>query len=186
MNAKYKVTVLALTLGFLAGCSTPSQKFIFSPNYTQTHQKMVQQDVSLSVNDRRASFTTVTIKDSDGNQTLADKYLAESITPAIEQALAQVGANNSGMGKALDVNIQRLDTTIKQQLHKHTTITNAELEVVIETTEHRFAKRYKGNKQSEAPLGFDKAKVEQQVNRLIEEMITRIVTDPEFVNAVNR
>ena len=78
MNAKYKVTVLALTLGFLAGCSTPTQKFIFSPNYTQTHQKMVQQDVSLSVNDRRASFTTVTIKNSDGNQTLADKYLADA------------------------------------------------------------------------------------------------------------
>lgn len=186
MNSKLKISLFTLTLGLMAGCSSTTQQFIFSPNYTQTHQKAAQQDVSLSVNDKRASFTTVTIKNSDGTQALADKYIADSIKPAIEQALAQVGANNSGMGKALDVNIQQLNTTIVQQLHKHSTTTKAELEVVIETTEHRFAKRYKGNKQSEAPLGFDKAKVEQQVNRLIEEMITRIVTDPEFITAVNR
>lgn len=181
-----KLATLGLSLSLLAACSSKPQQFIFSPNYTLSHQNVVQKDIALSVNDRRASFTTVTIKNSDGTQALADKYVSNAITPAIKTALEQIGASNSSIGKALDINILLLQSTIKQQLHKHSVSSAAELEVVVEDTEHRFTKRYKGNQQSEAPLSYDKANVEKQVNRLIEDIIARIVTDPEFINALNQ
>jgi uncharacterized lipoprotein len=110
----------------------------------------------------------------------------QSITPAIEQALTQIGVKNSGNSQPVMINIDLLNSTVEQAMHKHSISTQAELEVVIENTQQRFTKYYKGTRQSEAPLAYDKAEVEKQVNRLVEELITRIVTDPEFIDALTR
>ena len=151
-----------------------------------THQAVINKDVSLLVNDKRNSAITVNINNDDGIHTFKNNDLAQSITPALEQALAQVGVTNSANSQLLTINIDVLNCTIEQMLYKHTVNSQVELEVVFENSDQRFTKRYKGTRQSEAPLTYDKADVEKQVNRLLEELITRIVTDPEFIDALSR
>lgn len=183
---KLKTSLSILTFSLLVGCSSAPKEFIFSPNYTLTHQAVLNKQISLSVNDKRNSAITVSVKDDDSTQTFSNNNLVQSITPAIEQALAQIGVKNSANSQPLAINIEVLNSNVEQALHKHTVSSQAELEVVIENTQQRFTKRYKGTRQSEAPLGYDKADVEKQVNRLVEELITRIVTDPEFIDALAR
>jgi uncharacterized lipoprotein len=184
MKLKTSLSVLAISL--LVGCSSAPKEFIFSPNYTLSHQTVLSKQISLTVNDKRNNTITVSVKDDDSTQTFNNNNLVQSITPAIEQALTQIGVKNSGNSQPVTINIDLLNSTVEQALHKHSISTQAELEVVIENTQQRFTKRYKGTRQSEAPLAYDKAEVEKQVNRLVEELITRIVTDPEFIDALTR
>jgi uncharacterized lipoprotein len=44
-----------------------------------------------------------------------------------------------------------------------------------------FSKRYSGNANLSGPLGHDRAKIEGQLNKLTEQLITRIVSDPELI-----
>lgn len=184
MKLKTSLSVLAISL--LVGCSSAPKEFIFSPNYTLSHQAVMSKQISLTVNDKRNNTITVSVKDDDSTQTFSNNNLVQSITPAIEQALTQIGVKNSGNSQPVMINIDLLNSTVEQALHKHSISTQAELEVVIENTQQRFTKHYKGTRQSEAPLAYDKAEVEKQVNRLVEELITRIVTDPEFIDALTR
>ena len=55
-----------------------------------------------------------------------------------------------------------------------------ELEVKLNKGKRSFNKYYNGSQNNEGPLIFDKAKVEGQLNTLLEQMISRIVNDAEL------
>jgi uncharacterized lipoprotein len=40
---------------------------------------------------------------------------------------------------------------------------------------------YRGGANLEGPLSHDRAKIESQLNKLTEQLITRIVSDPELI-----
>lgn len=181
--AKTLLLPLLATVSILVGCSSTPEKFIFSPNYTQSAMGF-SQPISLTVNDTRPSFTTVTIKERNGTRAIANNELAPTLTRVFNRAIK---SNASDLpSKSVTVNISQLQTVINQQLHKHTVQSNIALDVIVQSELHQFSKRYTGNQKSEGPLGYDKANIEQQVNRLLEDMIYRIGNDAEFINAVNR
>ena len=60
---------------------------------------------------------------------------------------------------------------------------NATIEFGVRVVKHAstFNKNYQGNANLEGPLSHDRAKIEGQLNKLTEQIITRIVSDPELI-----
>ncbi|KKK59551.1 hypothetical protein LCGC14_3033280, partial [marine sediment metagenome] len=56
-----------------------------------------------------------------------------------------------------------------------------ELGVRVIRSSSNFSKIYRGNASLAGPLGHDRAKIEGQLNKLTEQLITRMVSDPELL-----
>lgn len=169
----------------LAGCQAPSQHVILQPNYTAVNPIVLSQPIAISVHDQRQSQTTMTIRKSDSKESLQSLYLAENITPMLEKAFTQVGArvvNSSDV--QMQLNIKTLHTNIEQSIHKYSATGNVVFELVATKGLDSFSKTFRGNNSQEGPFGYDKATIEAQLNRLLEDVISRIVSDPQVIDFI--
>lgn len=169
----------------LTGCQAPSQHVILQPNYTAVNPVVLNQSIAISVADQRQTQTTMTIRKSDSKESLQSLYLAENITPMLEKAFKQVGANvTNASDTQIQLNIKTLHTNIEQSIHKYSATGNVVFELVATKGLDSFSKTFRGNNSQEGPFGYDKATIEAQLNRLLEDVISRIVSDPQVIGFI--
>ena len=80
-----------------------------------------------------------------------------------------------------ELDIHALQAVVTETLMSHTSEAKIEFEVRVIRPTSNFSKRYSGNANLSGPLGHDRAKIEGQLNKLTEQLITRIVSDPELI-----
>ena len=100
----------------------------------------------------------------------------------IDSALSRNGASISNLATTrFEVDIHTLQAVVTEKMLTHTSDAKIELGLRVIRSTSNFSKTYRGNASLEAPLGHDRAKIEGQLNKLIEQLITRMVSDPELL-----
>jgi len=166
----------------LSGCSSQPNQMILNPAYQGGKISSISQSLSTSVIDLRGDAATLKLVNDDKIQTIASQGLTESIKSVIDSALSRNGASISNLATTrFEVDIHTLQAVVTEKMLTHTSDAKIELGLRVIRSTSNFSKTYRGNASLEAPLGHDRAKIEGQLNKLIEQLITRMVSDPELL-----
>jgi uncharacterized lipoprotein len=175
-----KIALLVCVLA-VSACQSLPERIIIAPNYTAAAQLSIANNIDLSVQDNRETPTTLRILKKDDVTKVASNDLVHSLDIALSKALKNSGVNiNAASQNQMALHIHQLEVIVKQQTLKYRSEGIIELEVKLNKGSRSFNKYYNGSQNSEGPLIFDKAKVEGQLNTLLEQMISRIVNDAEL------
>ena len=176
-----KKVILSLSLLALAACQSAPSNIIIQPNYTAVGNQLQGKQFDVSVRDVRASNSALKVINKDGTTTVPSNNLSLSLQKTLIDALKRHGASSGAQTtNQLELNIHQLEAIVKQETLKYRSESIIELEVIINQGSRRFAKYYNGNQQSEGPLLHDKARIESDLNTLLEQLISRMVTDQEL------
>jgi uncharacterized lipoprotein len=166
----------------LAGCSNQPNQLILNPVYQSGKVTHIDSNVSTSVIDLRGDNVTLKIIESGKVKTLASPGIADSLKSTLDSALSRNGANISNLATTrFEVDIHKLQAVVTEKLMTHTSVASIELGVRVIRNNSNFSKVYRGGANLEGPLSHDRAKIESQLNKLTEQLITRIVSDPELI-----
>lgn len=176
-----KKTALLFCVLAISACQSVPEDIIISPNYTAPAQLSIANNIFLSIQDDRDTPTTLKILKKDDTTKVASNDLEQSLDFALTKALKNSGVNiNASSQNKMALHIHQLEVIVKQQTLKYRSEGIIELEVKLNKGKRSFNKYYNGSQNNEGPLIFDKAKVEGQLNTLLEQMISRIVNDAEL------
>jgi uncharacterized lipoprotein len=170
------------SLLLLNACSTEPNQVIFNPVYKSGQISNINSSVSTSVIDLRGNSTTLKIIASDQTKTIASQGISESIKSILDSALSRNGASISNLATIrFELDINTLQAVVNEKLMTHTSDSQIAFTVRVVRATSTFSKAYTGKANLEGPLSHDRAKVEGQLNKLTEQIITRIVSDPELI-----
>ncbi|ATC95655.1 YajG family lipoprotein [Pseudoalteromonas tunicata] len=176
-----RAIILAASLLTLAACQNSPSQIIIQPNYTAVGNQLVAKSLNVTVTDARSSQSSLKILTADGTTTLPSNNLQTSLQRSFEAALERHGANTKNPSNTLaELKIHQLEAIVKQQTLKYRSEAIIELELIVTKGQRTFAKYYNGDQHGEGPLLHDKAKIESDLNTLLEQLISRMVTDVEF------
>jgi uncharacterized lipoprotein len=176
-----KILPLCL-LAALSACSNQPNQLILNPVYQGGKISTIHSNVSTSVIDLRGDNVTLKIIGSDKVKTLASPGIADSVKSALDSALSRNGANISNLATTrFELDIHKLQATVTEKMMTHSSAANVEFGLRVIKSTSNFTKIYRGNANLEGPLSHDRAKIEGQLNKLTEQVITRIVSDPELI-----
>ncbi|WP_462174611.1 YajG family lipoprotein [Pseudoalteromonas gelatinilytica] len=166
----------------LAACSNQPNQLILNPVYQGGKISNLSTSVSTSVIDLRGDNVTLKIIESDKTKTLASPGITDSVKSALDSALSRNGANISNLATTrFELDIHQLQAVVTEKMMTHTSDATIELGLRVLRNSSTFSKVYRGNANLEGPLSHDRAKIEGQLNKLTEQIITRIVSDPELI-----
>ncbi|NUZ09774.1 hypothetical protein HUZ36_03155 [Pseudoalteromonas sp. McH1-7] len=181
-----RVILLIAVLSFLlAGCSSTPRSVILHPQYQGPSSNALNTNMALQVNDLRTTKYTIRVKDQEPALYMPDANLPVNLNHVMTQALAAHGAQVTSIAPTkVVVNINRFKAIIAETLSQHQS--DAQTNVTIQVTQgtRSFEKQYKGSASLSGPLKHDQAKVEEQLNNLAQQVVARIVQDPEFIQFV--
>ncbi len=174
------VTCCALLI--LAGCAKQSGQVILNPVYKNGQISTIDSSLSTSVIDLRGDTSTLKLIESDKTKTFASQGLTDSVKSVLDSALNRNGASISNLATVrFEVDIHALQAVVTEKLMSHTSEATIELGVRVIRSTSNFSKVYRGSANLEGPLSHERAKIEGQLNKLTEQIITRIVSDPELI-----
>ncbi|TMP04311.1 hypothetical protein CWC11_11670 [Pseudoalteromonas sp. S3178] len=174
------VTCCALLI--LAGCAKQPGQVILNPVYKNGQISTINSSLSTSVIDLRGDTSTLKLIESDKTKTFASQGITDSVKSVLDSALNRNGASISNLATVrFEVDIHALQAVVTEKLMSHTSEATIELGVRVIRSTSNFSKVYRGSANLEGPLSHERAKIEGQLNKLTEQIITRIVSDPELI-----
>ena len=177
-----KALLSCCTLVVFSGCANQPNQFILNPVYKSGQISSINSSLNTSVIDLRGDSATLKLIESSKTKTIASTGITESVKSALDSALSRNGASISNLAQLrFELDIHTLQAVVTETLMSHTSEAKIEFEVRVIRPTSNFSKRYSGNANLSGPLGHDRAKVEGQLNKLTEQLITRIVSDPELI-----
>jgi uncharacterized lipoprotein len=177
-----KIVFSLCVLLILAGCANQPNQVILNPVYKNGQISVINNSLSTSVIDLRGDTATLKLIDSDKTKTFASQGITESVKSVLDSALSRNGASISNLATMrFEVDIHALQAIVIEKLMSHTSEANIELGVRVIRATSNFSKVYRGSANLKGPLSHDRAKIEGQLNKLTEQIITRIVSDPELI-----
>lgn len=166
----------------LAGCANQPNQVILNPVYKNGQISVINANLNTSVIDLRGDSSTLKLIESDKTKTFASQGITESIKSILDSALSRNGADISNLSAMrFEVDINALQAVVTETMVSHKSEAKIELGVRVLRASSTFTKVYKGSAKLEGPLSHDRAKIEGQLNKLTEQIITRIVSDPELI-----
>ncbi|MGB5789197.1 MAG: YajG family lipoprotein [Pseudoalteromonas nigrifaciens] len=166
----------------LPACSNQPNQIILNPVYKSGQISSINSSLSTSVIDLRGDTATLKLIESDKTKTFASHGITASVKSALDSALSRNGASISNLATVrFEVDIHALQAVVTEKLMSHTSAASIEFGVRVIRATSNFSKVYRGNANLAGPLGHDRAKIEGQLNKLTEQIITRIVSDPELI-----
>ncbi len=165
---------------FTAACSQTPNHLIVAPVYQDGKLADLPLTLAISVTDTRKT-PALKVLGREGTSSLETVGLKAALSRALETALTQQGVTlNPASQKMMQLEITHLEAVVAQSTVKHTMEAVLELKVSINTQNGTFSKLYNGQSQFEAPLNYDVAKVEAELNKSFESLLRRIMTDAEI------
>ena len=166
----------------LAACSNQPNQLILNPVYQSGKITQSNSNVSTSVIYLRGDNVTLKIIESDKTKTLASPGITDSVKSALDSALSRNGVSISNLATTrFEIDIHKLQAVVTEKMMTHTSAACFSFGVRVIFNDSSFSKVYHGNANLEGPLSHDRAKIESQLNKLTEQLITRIVSDPELI-----
>lgn len=182
MPAKLLTAVFVM---LLAGCASSPRSVILHPQYQGNSSNQLPLALALQVNDLRTTKYTIRVKDQEPALYMPDANLPLNFQDVLQQALAAHGAEVIATAATqLEIDITRFKAIITESLSQHQSQANAAVTVRVTQGTRRFEKQYQGNANLTGPLQHSQAGVEQQLNQLAQQLVSRIVQDPELINFV--
>jgi uncharacterized lipoprotein len=176
------ILVSSSLLLILTGCAQQPNQVILNPVYKQGQISTINSSLNTSVIDLRGDTSTLKLVTSDKTKTFASQGLTNSVKSILDSALNRNGARVSNRATVrFEVDIHALQAIVTEKLLSHSSAASIELGVRVVRSTSSFSKIYTGNAKLDGPLGHDRAKIEGQLNKLTEQIITRIVSDPELI-----
>ncbi|MBB1280762.1 MULTISPECIES: YajG family lipoprotein [Pseudoalteromonas] len=166
----------------LGGCANQPSQVILNPVYKNGQISTINSSLSTSVIDLRGDTSTLKLIESDKTKTFASQGITSSIKSVLDSALSRNGASISNLATVrFEVDIHALQAVVTEKLVSHTSEAHIELGVRVIRASSNFSKVYRGSANLEGPFSHEQAKIEGQLNKLTEQVITRIVSDPELI-----
>ena len=176
-----KAIILSVSLLTLTACQNSPSQIIIEPNYTASGSQLIAQNLNVTVADLRRTQNSLKIQTTDGPILLPSNNLQTSLKRSFETALERHGASTKNpSGTLVELKIHRLETIVQHKTLKYDSETIVELELIVTKGESTFSKYYNGTQRGEGPLKHDRAKIERDLNTLLEQLLSRMVTDIEF------
>ncbi|MEJ6475121.1 YajG family lipoprotein [Pseudoalteromonas piscicida] len=181
---RFPLLIALLTLA-LVGCESTPRSVILHPQYQGPSSNALATNVTLQVNDLRTTKYTIRVKNQEPALYMPDANLPVNLNQVFEQALAAHGAQVTPIANTqIIVNINRFKAIIEESLSQHQSDAHTDVTIQIKQGSRSFEKQYKGSANLTGPLKHDQAKVEEQLNNLAQQVVTRVVQDPEFIQFV--
>lgn len=179
----FRVITLTLSCALLSACSSPLRHAILAPSYSGTQFQHLPFAMQVQVNDHRISKFAIKVVDQEPQIYLPDANVPIQVQQAFNSAWQAQGITLSKDAHiALTLNIKMLNARITETYSQHQSIAKTEFEVVVRKGKKTFSKVYSGSAELNGPLRHEQAKIENQLNHLIEQTLTRIVSDSELAN----
>ncbi|MBQ4859712.1 YajG family lipoprotein [Pseudoalteromonas sp. MMG007] len=176
------IIVTCCALLVLTGCAKQPGQVILNPVYKNGQISTINSSLSTSVIDLRGDTSTLKLIESDKTKTFASQGITDSVKSVLDSALNRNGASISNLATVrFEVDIHALQAVVTEKLMSHTSEATIELGVRVIRSTSNFSKVYRGSANLEGPLSHERAKIEGQLNKLTEQIITRIVSDPELI-----
>lgn len=186
-NTVIRLFLLSAALVTVSGCANRAAEAILDPQYQGGQYHQFNQTVSLQVNDQRANKATLIVSDGEHSQQQLTQGLDSKLTRVFEQGLQRNGAQVSAMGAThIRIAIHDLHAHVEQNTVDHNSTAKIALQVFVQRNGSQFNKMYNGQSQFSGPFGYDQAKVEAQLNKQIEQLVIRIMNDPELNNYMQK
>ncbi|MBH0055899.1 YajG family lipoprotein [Pseudoalteromonas sp. SWXJZ94C] len=177
-----KIIFSLCTLFILSACAQQPNQVILNPVYKSGQISSINTSLSSSVIDLRGDTSTLKLIESDKTKTFASQGITESVKSVLDSALSRNGASISNLAPVrFEVDIHALQAVVTEKLMSHTSEAKIELGIRVIRSNSNFSKIYRGSANLEGPFSHDRAKIEGQLNKLTEQIITRIVSDPELI-----
>jgi uncharacterized lipoprotein len=171
-----------LILLLLNGCATSPKAVILNPSYSGTSVSQINASLHLLVEDNRTSNFTIRVVDQEPAIYLPDAALPLLIDKAFQQALLANGANISPFAtNKVILHIDKFVATVSESMTKHQSHAKAQFRIEVSNGGRHFEKSYNAKSHLSGPLKHEQAKIEGQLNKLTELLITRIVSDKELI-----
>ncbi|PHI37104.1 hypothetical protein CBQ28_10585 [Pseudoalteromonas sp. GCY] len=181
---RFSLLIILLTL-ILVGCESSPRSVILHPEYQGPSSNALAANVAVEVNDLRTTKYTIRVKNQEPALYVPDANLPVNFNQVLTQALTAHGAQITPAAAAqITVNINRFKAIIDESFSTHQSDAEADVTVLIKQGSRSFEKQYKGSANLNGPLKHDQAKIEEQLNNLAQQVVTRIVQDPEFIQFV--
>ncbi|MDP2714985.1 YajG family lipoprotein [Rheinheimera sp.] len=179
------LAMLALVL--LAGCSSTRPGFILAPQVFAPQSNQLQQSrFAFTVSDERGLAYTLRIQDGDKVEQIATSNdLTGQLQQNLAQALQEQGANlDAGSDVQVTVKIAQLQALVNQRTLEHTVTNQVALTIQVQHPQGSFSKTYSGDSSFTAPFKMDIAAVERELRVLTEQVITQLLQDNSWHQAL--
>lgn len=176
-----------LTLLLLTGCSSPTPGFIIAPQVFLPQSNQLQQSrFAFNVSDERGLPYTLRLRNGDKVQQIKASndvrlQLEQTLTQALNAQGAQLDNNSSNR---MTVRIAQLQALVEQRTLEHAVTNQVALTVFVQNEQGTFSKTYSGDSSFTAPFKMDVAAVERELRVLTEQVLTQLLQDPSWHQAV--
>lgn len=166
----------------LSGCSSALRPVVLSPQYQGGFYHAIPKTLQLSVIDHRVSKFSIKVVDQEPQIYLPHAELPTLVERALTDALeAQKARVVVSANTRMTLLIKSLNARVSESLTQHTSNAVAEFEVQISDGRRQFNKTFSGKAELTGPLLHEQSKVENQLNNLIIQIITRMISDKEVI-----
>ncbi|MGP9800234.1 YajG family lipoprotein [Rheinheimera sp. NSM] len=176
-----------LALVFLAGCSSTRPGFILAPQVFVPQSNQLQQSrFAFTVSDERGIPYTLRIQNGGKVEQIAtSNNLTGQLQQSLAQALQEQGANlDAGSDVQVTVKIAQLQALVNQRTLEHAVTNQVALTVQVLHPQGSFSKTYSGDSSFTAPFKMDIAAVERELRVLTEQVITQLLQDNSWHQAL--
>lgn len=178
---------LIIAVLFLAGCSSQVPRFIVAPQVYSTQSNQLQQaQFAFAVSDERGIPYTLRLKNGDKvEQIVTSNDVRAQLEQTLSQALTDQGARlDINSNTQMTVKIAQLQALVEQRTLEHVVTNQVAFKVYIQNAQGTFSKTYSGDSSFTAPFKMDVAAVERELRLLTEQVLTQLLQDNSWHQAV--
>lgn len=171
----------------LAGCSSQVPNFILAPQvYPVASNQLSQARFAFAVSDERGIAYTLRLKDGDKvKQIMTSNDVRSQLEQTLSQALTEQGAVlDINSNTQMTVKIAQLQALVDQRTLEHVVTNQVAFKVYIQNVQGTFSKTYSGDSSFTAPFKMDVAAVERELRLLTEQVLTQLLQDNSWQQAV--
>lgn len=182
-----KKLIIAIAVLVLAGCSTPREpQLTIAPSPASSNQQQVSNlpVVVKSKDLRTAQFVAVI---DSGRSNVKPLHASQNLRVVLEDTLSRQLSSQGFRVVANGPGVLRLDildalVRVKHTVFKHDMEASVQLQLVAESPEGRFVKRYTGKSTQSGVSSASPDDIELALNNLLEAVLQDIADDEQLLN----
>lgn len=170
-----------LSTSIMTGCSSSPASMIFSPPKVYSMATVYQgQHYDVKVSDNRTQKHLLKVIDSDGKKSHlpANAKVQDKLLENLSSGFSVQGLRITDAAQAsISLSIIQLETVVAQADFKYDAALSVEFKVTIKRGSKTFYKTFTGHTNREGVLQFDIARLEQDLNQLVNTVLGDIFND---------
>ncbi|KNC66804.1 YajG family lipoprotein [Pseudoalteromonas ardens] len=183
MRLAISASLFGAALSLLAGCSSAPKTVILNPSYQGGNISQLSQTLAIKVIDNRTTKFTIKVLEQEPAVYLPNAELPVTLNKLLAQALEANGVTLSPQSDTqLTLRIRTFIAKVDETLSRHESTAQAEFVIEASKGQRTFTKPFTGEATFSKPLKHDQSQVEGQLNRLAEQVVTRMLSDKELIN----